>query len=1019
MKAIQLLVNQALPEELRNYSRTMDSTSIGALMAEVARKHPEQYEGVAKTISDLGRKASYLQGETLTLSDMEPVFDRQALYATMDKELQELKKNSKNDEEFKQKRLGVWSKYGDIIKATTVKEALKRNSNLAYSVVSGARGSPDQLKMMVSTPALYTDSNDDIVPIFIRNSFGDGLRPAEYLAGTYGARKSVLCLYEATLVRMADGSAMPINQIRVGMMVLGADKNGNTFPVKVTNVFDQGIQPVNKYIFRRGIGEGRHEVICTPSHKFLQNDYRAYQSAYSSWHRKYSTEKPATQLLHKMEVYPVGDKRPRQCAVLAGPITSFDGYDEPYALLLGILTGDGCLTDKNVRLRLSCADESMIADLSSSIGHLNLKITDQRCANFDWEIVSKNYSAGMNLSIQTGIHGFVAGARMPHKQIIVDEGLAGCRAESKSLPVNINKWSNKSVLDYIAGLIATDGSIYFDTASGMPRVSFAMTAKNVIFDLHKLLRHRFGVYATEISFRDKGGFRDKNSLRKNRLWEFSVTTDTSIKRLLTNMPAIPGVKEALRQKALTFKLKQENPYPKAKLEFITDMGMLPCYDIEVDHPDHLFVLDVGIISSNSTKRATARGGDLAKQAVQSAVNIIVTTRDCGVKNGIDLDIDDSSLRNRILGKAQGDLPAGTVLDKQAIARLRSKGIKHVIARSVLTCQAKNGVCAKCVGLNPKGEYEDIGSAIGVTSAQAIGEPITQSALNTKHQGGVATGKKVYSGFDVINRFVQTPEVFPDRAVVAEQDGKIDKIAEAPQGGFYVNVNAQKHYVPPGYPLNVKVGDSIEAGEPLSEGLISPGDIVRLRGVGEGRKYYADRLKQILDDSGMKADRRNTEMLARAALDHVRVLDAEPEDNYLPDDIVSYNYMAQNYTPPEDTKALTPSNAVGKYLQAPILHYTIGTRITPKIAKHIESVDPNPVHVSGTGPQFEPDMIRLRTAAHSSRDWLASMHTSYLKSQIAESATRGDDTNVRENTHFAPRLAIGEGFGTNIKTTGKF
>lgn len=613
MKAIQLLVNQALPEELRNYSRTMDSTSIGALMAEVARKHPEQYEGIAKTISDLGRKASYLQGETLTLSDMEPVFDRQALYGTMDKELQELRKASKNDDEFKKNRLGVWSKYGDIIKATTVKEALKRNSNLAYSVVSGARGSPDQLKMMVSTPALYTDSNDDIVPIFIRNSFGDGLRPAEYLAGTYGARKSVL----------------------------------------------------------------------------------------------------------------------------------------------------------------------------------------------------------------------------------------------------------------------------------------------------------------------------------------------------------------------------------------------------------------------STKRATARGGDLAKQAVQSAVNIIVTARDCGVKNGIDLDIEDSSLRNRILGKAQGDLPAGTVLDKQAIARLRSQGVKHVIARSVLTCQAKNGVCAKCVGLNPKGEYEDIGSAIGVTASQAIGEPITQSALNTKHQGGVATGKKVYSGFDVINRFVQDPDVFPDRSVVAEEDGKIDKITEAPQGGFFVNVNATKHYVPPGYPLNVKVGDSIEAGEPLSEGLISPGDIVRLRGVGEGRKYYADRLKQILDDSGMKADRRNTEMLARAALDHVRVLDAEPGDDYLPDDIVSYNYMAQNYTPPVDTKSLAPSHAVGKYLQAPVLHYTIGTRITPKIAKHIESVDPNPVHVSGTGPQFEPDMIRLRTAAHSNRDWLASMHTSYLKSQIAESATRGDDTNVRENTHFAPRLAIGEGFGTNIKTTGKF
>jgi hypothetical protein len=130
-------------------------------------------------------------------------------------------------------------------------------------------------------------------------------------------------------------------------------------------------------------------------------------------------------------------------------------------------------------------------------------------------------------------------------------------------------------------------------------------------------------------------------------------------------------------------------------------------------------------------------------------------------------------------------------------------------------------------------------------------------------------------------------------------------------------------------------------------------------------------------------------------------------------------MANNYTPDKDAAPMSAINSVGRYLQAPILHYTIGTRVTPKIAKHISSVSEDPVYVSNKGPKFESDMIRLRTAAHSNRDWLASMHTSYLKSQIAESATRGDDTNIRENSHFAPRLAIGENFGTNISTTGKF
>ena len=54
--------------------------------------------------------------------------------------------------------------------------------------------------MMLSTPGLYTDANDNVIPLFIRNSFAEGLRPAEYLAGTYGARKSVLCLHQDTHV---------------------------------------------------------------------------------------------------------------------------------------------------------------------------------------------------------------------------------------------------------------------------------------------------------------------------------------------------------------------------------------------------------------------------------------------------------------------------------------------------------------------------------------------------------------------------------------------------------------------------------------------------------------------------------------------------------------------------------------------------------------------------------------------------------------------------------------------------
>lgn len=1018
MKAIQLLLNSQLPSDLRDYTRDLDSKSLGNLMTEVARRYPDQYERISKVISDYGRKASYYQGESLTLNDNRPVIDKDAIFADMDKELAAARKATKNDDEYKAAKLTIWGKVNDRLEKETGKAALAANNNLAYSVMSGARGKPPQLKMMLTTPGLYTDAQDNVVPIFVRNSFGEGLRPAEYLASTYGARKSVLCLHEDTLVRLPDGSAIAIKYMKVGQQVLGSDKEGNTFPVNVLNVYNQGLQPVNKYVFRRGTGEGRHEVTCTAAHAILQNDYRAYTSAYSRF-RRGKGNKPDKSLLHKKEVYPVGEKRPRQSAVLAGP-SMLGGITEPYALLLGVLTGDGCLTHEDLVIRLSCADEAMIADLSASIRPLGLKISDRRTeSNFDWCIVKDGYLAADNASIQKGTQGFVADARMPHKQILINEGLAWCRAEEKKLPKNISKWSNKSVLDYIAGLIATDGSVYFDAKSGMGRVSLAMTAKDVVFGVWDILRYRFGVYPTEISFRDTGGFGDSQSLRKNRLWEFSVTTDSSVKRLLSALPPIPGVKEALRVKALRMQLTQDNPYPKAKLESTTPLGSAQCYDIEVDHEDHLFVLESGIVVSNSTKRATAKGGDFSKQLSQAAASLIITEKDCGSANGIDLDIDDRSLRGRVLARETGGVPAGTVLDKEVLSQLRKKGAKVLIARSSMTCQAKEGLCAHCIGLQANGKFPTKGDAVGITAANSVGEPITQMALNTKHQGGAASSKREYSGFEMINQFAQSPETFPDKSVLASTDGRVTKIIEAPQGGFYVTVNDKPHYVAPGYPITVQVGDTLEAGDELSEGLADPGEVVALRGIGEGRKYYANRFKKLLDDSGMEADRRNTELLARATLDHIQVTDVRDDEDYIPDDVISYSKYASNYVPPVNTKRTGLSKAAGQYLQTPVLHYTLGTKITPKIVKHLSDTGYTDVFTSPDAPTFKPTMVRLRTASHQGGDWLAAMNTSYLKKQLSDAALRGDSTNVESNVHFAPRLAIGANFADNIEQTGKF
>ncbi len=420
----------------------------------------------------------------------------------------------------------------------------------------------------------------------------------------------------------------------------------------------------------------------------------------------------------------------------------------------------------------------------------------------------------------------------------------------------------------------------------------------------------------------------------------------------------------------------------------------------------------------STKVATAKGGDYSKILNQSTSHYNVTTKDCGVNNGLDFEPSDSSLRGRVLARDVAGLKAGDVIDRYALARIRKQD-KPVVARSALTCRAEHGICAKCAGLEADGNFPKVGDSIGITSGQSVGEPIVQSGLNAKHNAGAAKGKKEFSGFDVVSQFAQIPDEFKDRAAVAEVAGTVTEVRPAPQGGNYVTVDNVSHFVLPGFDVMVKPGDTVEAGDQLADGLVNPSDIVRLRGLGEGRRYYADRLERILRDSGQPPDRRNIELIARSVVDHVRVDEADEDSDFLPDDLVREADFMKRYKPPEDT-APTPLNKVtGLYLQQPVLHYTVGTRLTPKMVERMRKVGATEVLASPTAPPFTPDMQRLRTASHSDRDWMASLSTSYLGKQMVQSAERGDETNIEENYHYAPRLAAGVGFGEKIQQTGKF
>jgi len=417
----------------------------------------------------------------------------------------------------------------------------------------------------------------------------------------------------------------------------------------------------------------------------------------------------------------------------------------------------------------------------------------------------------------------------------------------------------------------------------------------------------------------------------------------------------------------------------------------------------------------ATKFATRDAGDFGKQLNTASADLIVTEEDCGTPNGIPVGVGDTDSVGALLAKDVSGYKADAAVDSRMLNKLDGSKYKKIVVRSPITCQAKGGVCKKCVGLRENGKLPELRQAVGIQASSALAERIAQGSLNTKHAGGQASGdgEKVYAGFPIINQIGQIPKTFRHKATLADVDGAVSKVETAPQGGTNVYIGDTIHYIEPEQTVNVKEGDDLEAGDQLSTGIINPAEVVRHKGIGEGRRYYAERLTKAFNDSKLKANRRNTELVARAAINHVEVEDPSGLGDYLPGDVVSYNNLATSYAPRKDAVADKPSKLVGKYLEQPYLHHTIGSRVTNKVAKELEEFGIDNIQVHDNQPGFTASMIRLRAVPHYGKDWLAKLQGSYLQSNLLQDAQTGATSDIH-GTHPVPAVVFGKELGESKK-----
>ena len=208
--------------------------------------------------------------------------------------------------------------------------------------------------------------------------------------------------------------------------------------------------------------------------------------------------------------------------------------------------------------------------------------------------------------------------------------------------------------------------------------------------------------------------------------------------------------------------------------------------------------------------------------------------------------------------------------------LEAHGIEKVKVRSVLNCEAKRGVCAKCYGINlATGEPVSAGEAVGVIAAQSIGEPGTQLTMRTFHTGGIA-------GDDITQGLPRVEELFEARkpkkmCLLAEISGKVS-IEEAKKNTVNITIThddgeTRSVLATLGSGIRYKDGDTVEQGAALTDGIPNPHDVLRVKGIEACQDYLIQEVQKVYQQQGVDINNKHIEVIVRQMLRKVKVDDA--------------------------------------------------------------------------------------------------------------------------------------------------
>lgn len=432
--------------------------------------------------------------------------------------------------------------------------------------------------------------------------------------------------------------------------------------------------------------------------------------------------------------------------------------------------------------------------------------------------------------------------------------------------------------------------------------------------------------------------------------------------------------------------------------------------------------------------STQEPGVISKLFSAVLADVVISEDDCGTHNGIELNTKDEAVIDRYLAHPVGNFKYNTLITSQVQQELLRNKVEKIVVRSPQTCEApQNTVCAKCYGLSINhGKPVHVGDPVGMITAGNITEPATQMALSSKHAITTATKEEGLRGIKGLIAVTELPKIYPDKMILCEVYGEVFKILPAPQGGKNIIIKetrpvpskyikyAEKYeqlhkhwlyYIPMQRKVIVKEKDKVYPGQPLTDGNENIQETARLRGLGAARSQLVENISTVYRNTGVKLDRRHSELLAKSMVNYVQV-DKVPKTltGITRGDIIDYNTLTKSLSniKKEDTPI---DEALGMSLAEPFMELSVGTELTEPHIQRMKALGKKTVKVY-PDVEVSPYVKALPQIILERNTWLSNLGHRYLKDTIKDAAS----TNKQESIHgYNPiaSYAYGAEFGQGI------